>query len=250
MSGLKFKHKYYPESKFTGFTRVDGTLAFYLVVNTLGDDEDFTILDYGCGRAVGQLQKGRAGKLRENLRNFKGRVKKVIGVDVDEDARDNPSLDEFHLIVPDQKIPVADSSVDLVISDYVLEHVTNADFYFSEISRVLKPGGHVCIRTVNIWGYIALAARIVPNRLHAKVTAKVQDARKEEDVFPTVYECNSRRAIRKAMRNNGLEDVVYTVESEPAYLSFNGIFYFFGVLYQRIAPSLFKNVIFAFGRKK
>ncbi len=40
-------------------------------------------------------------------------------------------------------IPYKDSSVDLLISNSVLEHINNYDVVVDEISRVLKPGGYV-----------------------------------------------------------------------------------------------------------
>lgn len=119
---------------------------------------------------------------------------------------------------------------------------------FAEFRRVLRNDGYVCIRTSNRWSYIAIAARLIPNRHHAKVTSTVQQGRKEEDVFPTVYRCNSKRQLKKMMQRNGFDAVVYGFESEPSYLSFSTIAYFFGVLHQRFAPQLIRPSLMAFGK--
>jgi hypothetical protein len=117
-----------------------------------------------------------------------------------------------------------------------------------EVRRVLRHGAYLCIRTPNRWSYIALFARLIPKRYHSKVISVVQDGRKEEDVFPTVYKCNSIRKLKSIMEKNGFEFVVYGYEAEPSYLSFSKIVYFFGVLHQRFAPRFMKSVIFAFGK--
>jgi hypothetical protein len=89
----------------------------------------------------------------------------------------------------------------------------------------------------------------VPNRDHSRVLEKVQEDRKAEDVFPTVYRCNSRGKLLRALRQHGLDGVVYGYESEPKYLQFSRFAYRIGVLYQRIAPRGLGNALFAFARK-
>ncbi len=240
---MNSKESFYPEVRFGGFTDIDGTVAFYNRVNSL-IDPSFVILDVGCGRGA---SSGDSVRLRKNLRILKGKVSKVIGIDVDQCAQDNPFLDEFNLIRGDVW-PISSSSIDLIICDNVLEHIGNPDQFFAEITRVLKNGGFLCIRTPNRWSYFALAATLIPDRYHSKVLSIVQDGRKEEDVFPTVYRCNSLRKLKRIMKKTGFECVVYGYEAEPSYLSFSKSAYFLGVLHQRFAPGFLKPAIFAFGR--
>lgn len=237
------QEKFYPESKFGGFTAIDGTIAFFNRVNTLLGPS-FVVLDVGCGR--GEYQEDSV-VFRKNLRILRGKVAKVIGIDVDQNAQDNPFLDEFYLI-KGNSWPVESNSIDLIVCDYVLEHISNPDKLFDEICRVLKNGGYLCIRTTNQWSYVAIAATLIPNKYHSKVTSAVQDSRKEEDVFPTVYKCNSIQKIKNIMKKNDIEGVVYGYEPEPSYLSFSRIAYFLGVLHQKFAPEFIKPAILAFGR--
>jgi len=241
----KNKEIFYPESLFGGFTDIDGSIAFYNRINSLLDPS-FVVLDVGCGR--GGFNEDPIS-FKKDLRILKGKVSKVIGIDVDQSAKENPFLDEFLLLSGDVW-PIESNSINLIVSDYVLEHVVNPDRFFQEIHRVLKPGGYICIRTSNRWNYIALFATLIPNKFHTKVTAIVQDGRKDEDVFPTLYKCNSIRKIRKIMKMNGLECVVYGYEAEPSYLSFSTIAYFLGVIHQKFAPGFLKPAIFAFGKMK
>lgn len=240
---MGFEESFYPESRFGGFTDVDGTVAFYTRVQSLVEPSD-VVLDFGCGRGAYQEDPVR---LRRELRIFQGKAKRVIGLDADPAAEANPFLDEFHLL-SGEDWPLPDSSVDLCVCDDVLEHVERPEAFFREARRVLRDGGTICVRTPNAWNYIALVSRLVPDRLHAGVLAKVQDGRKEEDVFPTLYRCNTIGTLRARLSENGFDHVVYGYDAEPSYLSFSKIAYFFGVLWQRFAPAFLRSALFAFGR--
>jgi SAM-dependent methyltransferase len=239
------KERFYPESRFGGFTDVDGTIAFYARVQALVVPS-FVVLDVGCGR--GAYAEDPVG-IRRDLRVFKGRVARVIGIDVDPAGATNPFLDEFR-VLGGGEWPVPESSVDLVVADCVIEHVADPPSFFQNAHRALRPGGALCIRTTNAWSYVALAARLVPNRHHARVTARVQECRKAEDVFPTLYRCNSVPKLRRALRDNGFEGVAYGYEAEPSYLEFCRLAYGLGVLHQRLAPRFFRPVLHAFGRAR
>ena len=239
------KEIFYPESFFGGFTDIDGTIAFFNRVNSLLEPS-FTVLDVGCGRGASDKDPV---PLRRNLRILRGKVARVIGIDVDPDAQKNPFLDEFHLLQGDAW-PLENDSVDLIVCDNVLEHVANPERFFLEIRRVLKNAGFLCIRTANRWSYIAIAATFIPDRYHSMVLSAVQDGRERQDIFPTVHKCNSIRKIRSIMTRNGLEPVVYGYEAEPSYLAFSAIAYFFGVIHQKFAPAFIKPAIFAFGKMK
>lgn len=242
---MKYQTRFYPESNFGGFTDIDGTMAFYNRINSLVDSS-FSVLDVGCGRGS---QTEDPSPIRRNLRILKGKVARVVGIDIDRSAQDNPLLDEFRLIYEDSW-PIENDSIDLIVCDHVLEHIKTPDEFFSEASRVLRHKGYFCIRTPNRWGYIGLLARLIPTKYHFRVISAVQDGRKAEDVFPPVYKCNSIRTIRDMMKNHGFECVVYGYESEPSYLEFSQTAYRLGVLHQRFAPGFLKLVIFAFGRIK
>lgn len=233
----------YPEVSIGGFTRLDGTVAFFSRVNALVDRTS-VVLDVGCGRGAYAEDPVR---YRRDLRVLRGRVRRVVGLDVDVEAAANPFVDEFRLLEGDVW-PIESESIDVAVADYVMEHVASPRAFFSEARRVLRPGGTICIRTPNRLGYAGIAAQLIPNSLHARVTARVQDGRQERDVFPTYYRCNTAGALRAAMRDAGLDPVVITHESEPSYLAFSRVLYRLGAIYARLAPSVFQNNLFAFGR--
>lgn len=45
---MDYKNKFYPETKFGGFTNIDGTIAFYTRAKSLLE-QSFVVLDIGCG---------------------------------------------------------------------------------------------------------------------------------------------------------------------------------------------------------
>jgi SAM-dependent methyltransferase len=239
------RERWYPETRVGGFTLVDGTVAFYDRINSVLE-RDFVVLDLGCGR-------GSATEdpipWRRRLQVFKGRCARVIGADVDPVGESNPLLDEFRLIEAG-KLPMEDESVDLCIADAVLEHVADVDSFFSECARVLKVGGYLFIRTPNAFNYATIITRLIPNDFHTRVLRRVQPARREEDVFPTLYRCNTVRALRATLERHGFDAVVKTFEAEPAYLSFAALPYLLGVLHQRYAPQAVRRTIYAFAVKE
>lgn len=54
---------------------------------------------------------------------------------------------------PRSELPRADSSIDVVVSFQVLEHVEDVDSYLSEARRVLRPGGALLLSTHGVWPY-------------------------------------------------------------------------------------------------
>ncbi len=238
------KDRFYPESRFGGFTDVDGTIAFYARVRSLVNPTS-VVLDVGCGRGA---YVDDPVPFRRDLRVLKGKVGRVIGLDVDSAGAGSPFLDEFRLF-DGGEWPVDANSVDLVLADCVLEHVSDPPPFFRNAHRTLRDEGVLCIRTTNAWSYVALMARLVPNRFHARVTARVQERRKTEDVFPTFYRCNTVPRLRRALAAAGFDAVVYGYEAEPSYLEFSRLAYAIGVIHQRLAPFLIRPVIHAFARR-
>ncbi|MDY6795776.1 MAG: class I SAM-dependent methyltransferase [Actinomycetota bacterium] len=237
-------YEFYPESRFGGFTDIDGTIAFYLRVNSLIDTSS-VLLDVGCGR--GAFSEDPI-LLRKGLRNFKGKCRKVIGIDIDENASANPFLDQF-VYLKENAWPLENKSIDVCICDNVLEHFRNPEIFFSECNRVIKNGGFLCIRTPNTLNYIGVISRITPQKFHTAILQKVKHQIKEEDIFRTYYRCNTKRKLKRMLDQHGFLSYVYGYEAEPSYHSFSRLFYLFGVIHQRLAPNALKASIFAFAQK-
>lgn len=209
-----FETRVYPEMNAGAFSRRDCTVAFYGRVDALLEPS-MTLLNLGAGRGANVLNDRAA--YRRKLQTFHGRARKVIGLDLDPVVKDNPDLDEAHVIEAGKPYPLENTSVDIIVSDHVLEHVEDPGEFAAEIHRVLKPGGWFCARTPAKWGYIGIGARAVPNSLHTKFLRSLQPHRKPEDVFPTFYRLNTFGALRRAFPPDKWRNCTYGFNGVPGY---------------------------------
>jgi SAM-dependent methyltransferase len=116
-----------------------------------------TVLDLGCGAGTDLLIAAQ----------MVGPDGRVIGVDMTESmlsrARDSAvamSLDnvELHQSLI-ESVPIENASVDVVISNGVIDLIPDKDAIFGEIDRVLRPGGRLQIADVVIHKEVSEDAR-------------------------------------------------------------------------------------------
>lgn len=239
----------YPETAAGGFTRHDGTVEFYTRVNALLRP-DMAVLDFGAGRGA-QLDRDQdAAPYRTGLCRIRGKVERLVGVDVDPAVLNNPFLDEARVIETDRPVPLPDESFDLVFADWVIEHVANPEMFAAEVHRLLKPGGWFCARTPNRWGMTGMGATLIPSSKHVKLLHKLQPDRKAIDVFPTTYKLNTRGRIRRYFPETLWRNFTYTHNSDPPYVQFSRLLMVLASLYFRIAPKGLALNLHVFLQKK
>lgn len=234
--------RFYPEAAIGGFSRVDGSVEFWNRIAAL-IRPDWRVLDFGAGRG-GHISEDPS-EYRRRLKTLKGRVAYVEGCDVDPAVNDNPYLDSATIIAMGDPLPYPDASFDLVVANWVLEHVDRPEEVAAEMARVTKPGGWIAASTPNRWGYIAIATSLVPNRSHARMLERIQPGRKAEDVFPTRYKMNSGRALRRLFSPFG-EVTVYTNSADPSYHFGNAILYRLGMLAHKLLPAGLQTALYLF----
>lgn len=247
MSTSDPKSTIFPESAAGGFSRVDGTVAFYTRVNALLRP-DSIVLDFGAGRGAGLVDD--PVPYRKSLRLLRGKVRKVIGVDVDEAVHLNPGLDEAHHIEPGAPLPIADESVDLIVADFVFEHIAEPERCAAELDRVLRPGGWICARTPNRWNYVAIGACLIPEKLHEKLLTRLQPERKKEDVFPTWYRMNELAVLRRLFPPERYLHCSYCISAEPAYLPRRVWVWRIATAVDRVLPAFLQSNILFFVQKR
>lgn len=236
----------YQEVKAGGFSHVDGTIEFYQRINALLSPDN-TVLEFGAGRG-GFVDDSVA--YRRRLRWLRGKVASVVGVDIDEAILQNPSLDVALVITSGAPLPLEDGSVDIVVADWVFEHLRDPTWAASEIGRVLRRGGWICARTPNRYGYIAVASRLVPNSLHGRFLRRLQPAKLAQDTFPTMYRMNTRRTIERLFPTDMYEHCSYTMNSEPAYVGSSAVVPRILRCAFRLVPSALGAVHYLFIRKR
>ena len=237
--------RFYPESRFGGFSHRDCTIEFFTRIRSLLRPGD-RVLDFGAGRGAGITDD--PSRFRRDLQDLRGRCAELVGCDIDPAVMENPHLDSAVLIEAGGPLPFPDASFDLIFCSYVFEHVVDADSVSQELLRILKPGGYLCALTPNKWGYVALAAALVSNRLHKKVLLQVQPTRAGMDVFPTIYALNTPGAIHRHFSAKS-DVVVYPYTPEPAYhLGSPLLFRAFRWVHKHL-PDRFATNLFIFARK-
>lgn len=145
-------------------------------------------------------------------------------------------------------MPLPDKSVDIIVADYVLEHVQDPVNFALEVRRLLKPSGLFCARTPHKYSYVAIGARVVPNRRHSNYLTRLQPERKSQDVFPTAYKLNTLSAIERYFID--FKNFSYLFRADPAYFLGNKQAYHFMENIHRLAPAWFSGNIFVFLQKE
>ena len=225
------------------YCKYDGTIEFYGRINAILKSTD-SVLDLGAGRGFWYFEDKCS--YRREIRNLKKKVKYLVGIDVDNAVLNNPTTHK-NILIKEEKIPLKNDSMDIIFSDWVLEHVKNPEEFSSEISRVLKPGGTFCARTPHKYKYVSLFAMLIKNRLHSKVLRFIQPDRKEVDIFPTAYKLNTLKSIKKNFKDYKNFSYLYT--SHPSYYANNKLLYKLLNFLHKILPAIFVSEIFVFLQK-
>ena len=178
------------------------------------------VLDLGAGAGIVEQM------------NFRGKCARICGVDLDPRVVDNPMLDEG-LVADGGRIPYGPDMFDVVFADNVLEHLDDPVQVFSEVRRVLKPGGVFLFKTPNKWHYMPTISRITPHSFHEYVN-KIR-GREEVDTFPTRYRANSKGDVTRIAAQAGLQvHSIERIEGRPEYLRMTAPTYLGGLVYERL----------------
>jgi SAM-dependent methyltransferase len=210
--------QFYPDNSLSG------TIAFYNWVRQYLQP-DAIVLNLGAGPPT-----------NDPVRCLKGEAARVIGADIDPCVLRNHELDDAVLVTVDGQLPFPDSNFDLVLSDFVFEHVAEPRRLLSEVRRVLKRGGSFFFRTPNRYHYVTAIALMTPHWFHSLVANKARGMTADaHEPWKTFYLLNSRRAIEKEAHECGFEVIeLRTYEAEPMYMQFSVPAFLLGVAYERM----------------
>lgn len=175
-----------------------------------------------------------AGDGRHFVHPLRGRVRELVGVDVDAGVLHNALVDRG-VLAPVERLPLPEASCDLVVSSFTFEHLRDPAAALRELRRVLRPGGSVIFRTPNLWHYVTLGSRCTPHFVHRWLAARLRGLSAGHEPYATYYRLNTRRRARALFRRCGfLERELRLIEPEPSYLMFSPIAFRAGFLYERL----------------
>ncbi|HZO95336.1 MAG TPA: methyltransferase domain-containing protein [Candidatus Baltobacteraceae bacterium] len=109
------------------------------------------VVDLGCGdgRATLALTSGLNG----------ARVRGIEGHAPFREAARAAGVDAIPGDL-DARLPFEDGTIDLVVSNQVIEHLADTDRFVAEIARVLRPGGLAVVSTENMASWHNIAALV------------------------------------------------------------------------------------------
>lgn len=115
-------------------TKYPAQLVAYLI-KRFDLQKGSTIVEIGCGRG-------------DFLKEFQYAGLRSIGVDREDSCKSlSPGIDVRTCDIASEQLPFDDTSIDVIFSKSVIEHLFDPSQLLREINRVLKPGGRVVVMT-------------------------------------------------------------------------------------------------------
>jgi ubiquinone/menaquinone biosynthesis C-methylase UbiE len=164
----------------------------------------------------------------------------VIGLDVDPAVKNNRFLTEAR-VYDGKTFPFPDASFNIALADYALEHVEDPPALLREIRRVLAPGGMFLFRTPNLFHYVSIFSRLLPDSISPWLRNRPAD----HPVYPKFFRCNSERACRRILSESGFEVLdLALIEKEPSYGMRSRLLFLPMMVYERFVNSsdVFRNL--------
>lgn len=178
--------------------------------------KDIVWLDIGCGR-------------NEFVERFGGEAKQALGIDLlDEEERTAAPFLKTDL----RHIPLPDGCAHLITMRMVVEHLERIPQDFSELRRLLVPGGILIILTTNSLSPVIFFPRLLPFRLKSWIIQKTFGVRSKE-IFPTFHRFNTPMKMKKGFYDMALLDLYY-IEQVPLDKPF--LTFIFGLWYACVMP--------------
>jgi len=187
--------------------------------------ESFEIYEH----CISEYANGLKGKIilcqgagsESSAEKYFSHSKKVIAVDIDKQAIGNNKYASQKIVANIEKLPMIKSgSIDVVLSEWVIEHLREPQEAFKETARVLKKGGLYIFETPNTRNFIIKIIRLakrISNKKTQKLSAKYLLDKKEEDIFPAYYRANSAEFLDENLQKAGLEKLYLGRTGCPGY---------------------------------
>lgn len=177
------------------------------------------VVRHGCRWLdVGAGTKVHDGWIGVNAKDLADRAELLVGCDMVETHLIQNRLLSTAAVADAMHLPFSDESFDLVTANMVLEHIEDPNAVFTEVARVLAPGGHFVFVTPNLQNPLVWAASVLLSKQVRKRLAHFVEGRDTEHIFHTFYRANSRQSIRNLCKRASLK-----VEELDAFNSYPNI---------------------------
>lgn len=172
------------------------------------------LLDLGCGRGgvVEQLELDSTT---------------AIGVDPDWLSLYEHRTENFpRATAISEKLPFTGGAFSIVVASWLLEHLPAPQITWSEVSRVLRPGGSFIFITPNAQHPLTWFNHIFGRLGHwqGRLVSSVYN-RAENDTFPTTYRANTATAIATLSKRTNMEVEILVSIPDPTYLAFSPLMF-------------------------
>jgi ubiquinone/menaquinone biosynthesis C-methylase UbiE len=207
----KVQEKIHPAYKTGGsYYRefIDHNVSFPLVV-----------VDAGCGDT---------GIVKE----FKERIGSLIGVDVSKELLEKNTVVDQKIYADLEKVPLPDNSADMIVSEFVLEHLENPEKVFQELYRILKPGGSFIFLTPNRYNPIMVLSGILPHFIHDWFRDQI--LKKGEETHKTYYRANSYDRVVRLSQYAGFTVGKVARAGNPEYVGIMPLLMWPAMLFERM----------------
>lgn len=145
--------------------------------------------------------------------------KTVFAVEPDADAlAANPSPQK--ILASGESIPLPSGAIDMIVSEYVVEHLVDPDAVLREAHRLLRPGRRFIFLTPNLLSYSGFVTHVTPQWLHRRFLQRLLElgASANERPYPTAFRMNTLRAIRLRAAKAGFRiRELHTCVDHPTY---------------------------------
>jgi len=197
---------------------------------------DKVVLDAGCG----------TGYETHYLSNF---AKEIHGLDINgkniEEAKRKYSADNLFFHTGNvESMPFKDSTFDVIISCFVIEHLNDPEKFIDESYRVIKPQGNLIIWVPNVKNMMGIFAKIIPLNFENKIKSILYKMKKEEVIqYECFYKGNSVRKLDKLSKINFKRTYLERFDT-PVYFRYSRILFYLWYLRHKLSNNKFLNWLF------
>lgn len=181
--------------------------------------KDTKVLDAGCGK------KGIMNK-------YKGMTACTVGMDMQLSALKRNTAMDYKIVSSVYSLPFREETFDVIISQWVVEHLSEPKMAFSEFKRVLKDNGSLILVTNSVYNPLMFFNAVMPEGIRDRIKKRALPPEIEEDTFPTYYKCNSVGKLDKALRDFGFEKRFAGYVGDPSFFVFSKFLFPLTMVYE------------------